>query len=67
MTKHKKAPLLESEVRFKIIYSDMRRYYIVEEKNETIICYCGNKYMAEQIVESLNGINYLDEEDETIN
>jgi len=74
MSKKKKTPLLETEapllgsaVRFKIIHSDMKRYYVVEEHSENIICYCGNRYQAEHLVEMLNAIMDLDEEPELIN
>jgi len=45
----------------------MKRYYVVEEHSENIICYCGNRYQAEHLVEMLNAIMDLDEEPELIN
>lgn len=73
MTKKLKAPLLglpKKVYRFKVVHSDMKKFYVVEEIEDKIICFTGSLKTARQLTQSLNEISTLDddldEDDSTI-
>jgi hypothetical protein len=65
MDKKLKAPLLgypKKVYKFKVVHSDMKKYYVVEEIEDKIICFTGSFVTAKKLADSLNEISHMDDD-----